>query len=154
MSFDPEGYVLSPDGGDALWFLDTRMTVKAGGAQTGGAFTVLEWAAPSGFGPPSARRGRSVLRAGGEMALTCGDRSWTAGPGCFVFLPHGIAHAFTISDGPVPGLLITAPAAFEQSIAHVGRPAEDAGLPMPSVPDVPCSSRLVSATGTTSSGHR
>lgn len=71
------------------------------------------------------------------MALTCGDRSWTAGPGCFVFLPHGIAHAFIISDGPARGLQITSPAGFEQFIAHVGRPAEDAGLPMPSVPDVP-----------------
>lgn len=28
------------------------MTVKASGAQTGGAFTALAWAAPSGFGPP------------------------------------------------------------------------------------------------------
>jgi hypothetical protein len=28
------------------------MNVKAGAAQTGGAFTVIEWSAPIGFGPP------------------------------------------------------------------------------------------------------
>ncbi len=140
MSFDPDGYVLSADGGDALWFLDTRMTVKAGAAQTGGAFTVLEWAAPTGFGPPQHVHhveDEAFYLLQGEMAVTCGDRSWTTGPGSFVFLPHGIAHAFIVSDGPARGLQITSPAGFEQFIAHVGRPAEDAGLPTPSVPDVP-----------------
>lgn len=52
MSFDPTGYLLTPADGPHLWFLDTRMTVKAGADQTGGAFTLIEWSAPAGFGPP------------------------------------------------------------------------------------------------------
>jgi hypothetical protein len=52
MSFSPDGYALPADGGKSTWFLDTRMTVKAGGEQTSGAYTFLEWAAPAGFGPP------------------------------------------------------------------------------------------------------
>jgi hypothetical protein len=50
MSFDPSGYVLTAEGADALWFLDTRMTVLAGGDQTRGGFTFLEWGAPRGLG--------------------------------------------------------------------------------------------------------
>ncbi|WP_214323740.1 hypothetical protein [Nonomuraea sediminis] len=52
MSFDPTGYLLTPADGPHLWFLDTRMTVKAGADQTGSAFTLIEWSAPVGFGPP------------------------------------------------------------------------------------------------------
>ena len=30
MNFDSKGYLLTPDGGPQLWFLDTRMNIKAG----------------------------------------------------------------------------------------------------------------------------
>jgi hypothetical protein len=39
MSSDPNGYMLRADEGMPVWFLETRMSVKAGGEQTGGAFT-------------------------------------------------------------------------------------------------------------------
>jgi mannose-6-phosphate isomerase-like protein (cupin superfamily) len=139
VSFDPRGYALSADAADALWFLDTRMTVLAGGDQTGGAFTFLEWAAPEGFGPPRhvhhhEDEGFYVLE--GELAVECGDRRWTAGPGTFVFLPRGIDHAFLVVTGPVRGLQITAPAGFERFMAELGRRAERPGLPEPSMPDI------------------
>ncbi|MFI7040871.1 hypothetical protein ACIBI0_29665 [Microbispora rosea] len=35
MSFDPAGYLLRPNDGPPVWFLDTRMNVKAGAEQTG-----------------------------------------------------------------------------------------------------------------------
>ncbi len=145
MSFDPLGYVLDANAGDQTWFLDTRMTVKAGGAQTGGAFTFLEWAAPVGFAPPRHvhhREDEAFYLLEGQITVECGDRHWTVGPGAFVFLPHGIPHAFVVSDGPVRGLQLTSPAGFEQYIQELGRPAEHPGLPEPSQPDVP---RLVEA---------
>jgi mannose-6-phosphate isomerase-like protein (cupin superfamily) len=140
------GYVLGPgEGTSDLWFLDTRMTVKAGGTQTGGAVTLLEFAAPVGFGPP--RHLHQVEDEGfyvldGELVVECGDRRWTAGPGAFVFLPHGIPHVFVVSKGPVRGLQITTPAGFEDFIAEVGRTAAGPGLPEPGEPDIP---RLVAA---------
>jgi quercetin dioxygenase-like cupin family protein len=139
MSFDPRGYVLSADSGDSLWFLDTRMTVLAGGDQTGGAFTFLEWEAAQGFGPPRHihhREDEAFYVLDGELAVECGDRGWTVGPGGFVFLPHDIAHAFVVSKGPARGLQITSPAGFERFITELGRPAERAGVPEPSVPDI------------------
>jgi len=140
MSFDPRGYVVSADSGDSQWFLDTRMTVLAGGDQTGGSFTFLEWEAPQGFGPPRHihhREDEAFYVLDGELVVECGDRGWTVGPGGLVFLPRGIAHAFVVSKGPVRGLQITSPAGFEQFITELGRPAERAGLPEPSAPDIP-----------------
>jgi mannose-6-phosphate isomerase-like protein (cupin superfamily) len=140
MGLDERGYALGADEGTAVWFLDTRMTVKAGGAQTAGAFTLLEWSAPVGFGPP-----RHVHHVedecfyvlDGELVVECGDRRWTAGPGAFVFLPHGVPHVFVVSQGPVRGLQVTSPAGFEDFVAELGRPATGPGLPEPSAPDVP-----------------
>lgn len=146
MSFDPAGYALAPGSGEPVWFLDTRMTVKAGGEQTAGAFTFLEWAAPPGFGPPRHvhhNEDEAFYLLAGEIAVECGDRAWTVGPGGFVFLPKGIDHAFIVSStGPVLGLQITSPAGFETYIDELGRPPESGGLPDPSQPDVP---RLIEA---------
>jgi len=139
MTFDPRGYVLTEQDGEHLWFLDTRMTVKAGGAQTGGAFTFLEWTAPQGFGPPRHVHGvedEAFYLLDGELLVECGERRSTAGPGSFIFLPHGIPHAFVVTAGPVRGLQITSPAGFEKFIGELGRPAEHLGLPEPSQPDI------------------
>jgi quercetin dioxygenase-like cupin family protein len=105
MSFDPLGYVLTPNDGHHVWFLDTRMSVKAGGEQTDGAFTFLEWAAPAGFAPPRHvhdREHEAFYLLDGEIAVDCGDRRWTAGPGDFVFLPRGIAHSLLTAASPLP----------------------------------------------------
>ncbi len=145
MSFDPKGYLVTLDDGPQLWFLDTRMNIKAGGAQTGGAFTFLEWSAPAGFGPPLHRHERddeAFYLLEGELSLDCGDKHFTAGPGDFMFLPRGIPHTFLVTKGPVHGLQITAPAGFEDFIAAAGRPAEAPGLPGHTEPDMP---RLLAA---------
>jgi quercetin dioxygenase-like cupin family protein len=121
------------------------------------ALTVIEWSAPEGFGPP-----RHVHHVEdemfyvleGEMVVECGDQRWTAGPGDFAFLPHGVAHVFVVSRGPVHGLQLTTPAGLEAFVEEVGRLPEGPGLPEPSIPDVPGWRRRVAATGTTSSGRR
>jgi quercetin dioxygenase-like cupin family protein len=137
MSFDPTGYMLRAEEGTHVWFLDTRMSVKAGGEQTNGAFMFLEWSAPAGFGPPLHRHDEAFYLLEGGIQVDCGDKRWRAGPGDFVFLPRGIPHTFVVSDGPVRGLQITAPAGFERFIEELGRPAEGPGLPAPAPPDVP-----------------
>jgi quercetin dioxygenase-like cupin family protein len=140
------GYLLAPGDGTQLWVLDTRMNVKAGAAQTGGAFTVIEWSAPIGFGPPLHQHDgedEAFYLLAGQLTVNCGDHSWTVGPGDFVFLPRGIPHSFLVSDGPAHGLQITAPAGFEEFAAEVGRAAGRPGLPDPEAPDLP---RLITAS--------
>jgi quercetin dioxygenase-like cupin family protein len=140
MTFDPKGYLLGSADGPDLWFLDTRMSVKAGADQTGGAFALIEWSAPVGFGPPPhvhEREDEAFYVLEGTMEIDCGDQHWTAGPGDFAFLPRNIPHAFVITDGPVRGLQITTPSGFDKFIEEIGRPAEHPGLPAPSMPDIP-----------------
>ena len=145
MSLDHGGYLLKPVDGPQFWFLDTRMNVKAAAEQTGGAFTLIEWAAPTGFGPPlhvHNNEDEAFYVLDGDIVIDCGDRRFTAGPGDFAFLPRGIPHAFVVTAGPVRGLQITTPSGFEEYIAELGRPAERPGLPEPSAPDIP---RLIEA---------
>ena len=83
MAGDGFGYALQADEGEALWFLGNLMTVKAGGNDTHGSFTLLEVVAPPG--PPHRRiciavRTRLYLLAG-EMSITCGNQTWCLGPG-------------------------------------------------------------------------
>jgi quercetin dioxygenase-like cupin family protein len=146
MSFDPKGYALAVGGGTSIWFLDTLMTIKAGGEETNGAFTLLEWAAPVGFGPPLHRHDRedeAFYLINGAIEVTCGDQQWTVSPGGFVFLPRGIPHSFIVSAGPVRGLQITTPSGFERFIGELGIPAAGPGLPPPMPPDIP---RLIDAS--------
>jgi quercetin dioxygenase-like cupin family protein len=51
----------------------------------------------------------------GELDLRCGDKTVRAGPGTFVFVPPGSAHAFGNStDKPGRMLLLTAPPGHEK----------------------------------------
>lgn len=140
MMFDKSGYLLPAGEGQSIWFLDTLMTVKAGGEQTRNAFTLIEWGAPVGFSPPlhvhqAEEEAFYVLE--GEMTVTCGDRTWKATAGSFVLLPRGIPHTFVV-DGPTPlkGLQITAPAGFEHFAAEAGEPAAKPTLPPAWQPDI------------------
>ena len=51
MTFPADGYHLSVGEGDSWWFLDVRYDVKIVAEQTGGTLTLMEFAAPPGFGP-------------------------------------------------------------------------------------------------------
>jgi mannose-6-phosphate isomerase-like protein (cupin superfamily) len=147
MSFEPGSYLLRPGDGPQLWFLATRMNVKAGGAQTGGAFSLIEWSAPAGFGPPLHLHGRddeAFYLTEGEISVECGDKRFVAGPGDFTFLPRGIPHTFLVTRGPVRGLVINAPAGFEDFVAEIGCPAQRPGLPEPTEPDI---ARLAAVAG-------
>ncbi len=145
------GYVLDEGDGESIWFLGTLMTVKVGGAQTNNAFTLLEWSAPPGFSPPPHvhhQEDEAFYILEGEMSVNCGDQTWTATAGSFVFLPKGIQHGFTvISSGPLRGLQLTSPAGFERFISDAGEPAQSMTLPNPSAPDIPRLLRAAESIG-------
>jgi quercetin dioxygenase-like cupin family protein len=151
MTLPSSGQHLAAGDGDAWWFLDTRMTVKADAERTGGLFTMIEFSAPAGFGPP-----RHVHRAEdevfivleGEMLVECGDDRWEAAPGSFVFLPRGVPHGFVVTDGPdVRGWQLTTPAGFEKFVAALGEPAAGPGLPESKEPDVARLARIAAEHG-------
>lgn len=118
------GYVLAAGDGQITRFLGTLMTVKAGSEETGNAFTLLEWEAPVGFAPPPHTHhaeDEAFFILDGSLTVTCGDQSWEAPAGSFVFLPRGVRHGFTVTgDRPVHGLQLTVPSGFEGFIREAG----------------------------------
>lgn len=146
MTLSPHGYALDLDGGEAFSFLGTRMTVKAGGDQTGGAFTLIDCQCPPGFAPPAHVHhieDEAFYLLEGSLQVSCGDETWQVESGGFVFLPKGRPHRFVVVGEEGARLLqITAPAQFERFAADVGVPATGPGLPDPEAPDLP---RLLAA---------
>ncbi len=77
MSFSHEGYHHGADEGEAIWFGDALMTVKAGAGDTHGAFTFIECLAPEGFAPRMhvhSGEDEAFYVLSGEMTVACGDR--------------------------------------------------------------------------------
>ena len=139
MTFPLDGYQLSDDAGDSWWFLDTRMTVKVSGEESGGAYTLIEFSANPGFGSPRhihQDEDEAFYVLDGEMRLVCGPKEWHASTGSLAFMPRGIEHAVLVTgETPVRALQITNPAGFEDFLGELGRRPDTPGLPTPQTHD-------------------
>jgi mannose-6-phosphate isomerase-like protein (cupin superfamily) len=126
--------------GEVVWFTQNRMTIVATAESTGGAHGLTEAIGPAGSSPPlhvHHREDEAFWLLEGELTVRCGDRTFTAEPGSFTFLPRGVPHSFVVEgDRPAHLLSICTPGGFERYFAAAGRPAEDDGLPPQAPPDV------------------
>lgn len=109
------------------------MTLKASGPETGGQFGLIEQELPPGFAPPPHvhhREDEAFYLLDGEGAFFCGDRSWNATAGTFLFFPKGIEHGFRI-DGETPARLPqwNFPAGLERMFMEAGEPVVDSTQP-------------------------
>lgn len=138
---DGQGVLLRAGDGEAWWFTDVRMTLKATGHDTAGAMTILEALVPAGWGPPlhvHHRDDEVFYLLEGAADIVCGEARWTAAAGSFVLLPREVPHAFRVTSAtPLRLVQITAPAQFEHFLREAGRPAESDGLPKPGPIDIP-----------------
>ena len=99
------GYTVPPDTG-----LAGDPGLKASQRSTGGALSVFE--TTIGAGPPlhvHDREDECFYVLGGELSIRCGDDTFDAQAGSFVFLPRGRPHRFWATDQPARLLLITVP---------------------------------------------
>jgi quercetin dioxygenase-like cupin family protein len=91
------------------------VTIKARGAQTGGALTVFESVPASGEGPPLHlhRAEDEILYVlEGRLRVRLEDDVSEAVAGAFLFIPRGLPHTWQNSgDGPARILFAFAPAA-------------------------------------------
>jgi mannose-6-phosphate isomerase-like protein (cupin superfamily) len=102
------GYVVRPGSGDLL----------ASARATGGSLTVMRLAVDGG--PPRhvhEHEDESLYLFTGELEVECGGETFTAAPGCFVFMPRRVPHAFRSIGGPVTGLLIATPGGIDEYFA-------------------------------------
>jgi len=137
---------LAPGAGPVIWFLRNRMTIKATAASTNGAFGLIESYIAPGFSPPlhvHHREDEAFWVLGGEVTMQCGDRTFRAGPGSFVFLPRDVPHSFVVEgDAPARMLTLLTPGGGEQLFIDGGRPAEHDGLPPATSPDIDALKRV------------
>jgi quercetin dioxygenase-like cupin family protein len=133
-------FALGPGEGTATWFLGTLMTLKATGATTGHAFGLIEQVLPAGFAPPlHVHHGEDeafyILE--GHLTFTCGEHTWEAPAGTFVFLPRDMVHGFRVAgDQPARLLQFNTPAGVEQMFVEAGEPARERALPPAAPPAV------------------
>jgi len=140
-SIDTQSPVIQvPDGGEPVWFTSNRIVIKVRGAETGGAFGLIEATAPPGASPPlhvHSREEESFWVLEGEVEFLCGEERFRAGPGGFALLPRGIPHSFlVVGDAPARFINVITPGGMEDFFARAGRPAEGPGLPPAGPPDI------------------
>jgi quercetin dioxygenase-like cupin family protein len=142
---------LAPGEGQAVWFLQNRMVLKATVESTGGAFGLVESLIAPGAAPPlhvHYQEDEAFYVLEGELTFRCGDETTRATAGSFVFLPRGVPHGFVVeSDTPVRMLTLLVPGGGEHIFVEAGRPAEGPGLPPAAPPDIPLLKRVAEKYG-------
>lgn len=137
---DTTFHAQGPEDGDPIWFLASRMKVKASAATTGGRYGLIEAELPPGFSPPAHihhREDEAFYILEGRLTFRCGERTFAATAGSYVFLPRHVPHSFVVEgDAPVRMLNITTPGGGEGFFVDAGRPAEGDGLPPTEPPDI------------------
>jgi mannose-6-phosphate isomerase-like protein (cupin superfamily) len=131
---------LEPGEGQAIWFLRNRVTIKATAESTGGAYGLFESRIAPGFSPPlhvHHREDEAFWVLEGEVSMRCGDRTFRAAAGAFVFLPRAVPHTFVVEgDTPARMLTLLTPGGGEGFFVAAGRAPEHDGLPPAAPPDI------------------
>ena len=140
MTIEPHGnahqaqYARRMDKESSVVYMDCLFSVLAGSDETEGRFCLMEMVAPKGREPSrdlhyTDDEGFYVLE--GEVMFYVGEEIYGAGPGTFVFLPHGVPHSYTFETEVVRMLCIVAPGGLEAHFqdARFSEPARDLTLP-------------------------
>src|SRR5437762_3279990 len=103
-----EAIHVPPAAGAAWWLVGDTYTLKIAGAQTGGAFTLLEAVVPPGGGPPPHihyAEDETFVVLEGALAFTAGERTVPAPVGTVLYVPKGTRHSFA-AVGTVPARML------------------------------------------------
>ncbi|MEE8600773.1 cupin domain-containing protein [Euzebya tangerina] len=129
-----------PGEGEHFNFLGNRNIVRAGGKETDGGMTVIEFTGAAGFGPPPhihRREDEMFYVLEGTAEFWCDGTSATYEAGGFAFLPKGLPHRFECGAEGARILQITTPAQFEDMVADYGHRIGADEEVAPEAPDVP-----------------
>jgi quercetin dioxygenase-like cupin family protein len=129
-----DGYLLGKDEGKAHWLLGMLEVVKISGADTDGAFGLLEVTVRAGEGSPwhvhpDEDEWFYVLE--GEFTVYVGERRLALSAGSFAFGPKGVPHTFFGETDGARALIGFQPFHFEGFLNEVGEPALERRLPPP-----------------------
>ncbi len=132
--------VHSPEGeGDSLWMLDSLITFKLTGEDTGGGMTLIDSVVMPHSGPPPhihEREDETFYVLEGEFAFLAGEETIWASAGSVVYGPRGVVHTYrNIGDEAGRFLTMITPSGFEEFFYEMGEPVEDPSAPPPTTPE-------------------
>lgn len=125
MSDSLPGYVTPPGAGVA----GDDPSLKASAPSTAGALTVFETTVEGG--PPlhvHDREDESFYVLEGELSVRCGNDTYEAAAGSFVFLPRGRPHRFWSKAGSSKVLLIVVPSGIEDYFREINAARSEGDL--------------------------
>jgi len=117
MTYAPGLIVLPPGQGRRIAALGNVHLNKVEGADTGGAWALVEQEV-AGTNPPlhlHEREDEAFYVLAGQVRVWVGDAEFEGGAGTFVFAPRGVPHTYARQPGPDLRLLVlVSPAGFER----------------------------------------
>jgi quercetin dioxygenase-like cupin family protein len=128
--------VVSREGLANVWWKSGRVTVKAGGPETGHAFAQIETDDPRGSGPPlhlHHNEDETFYLLEGEVTALVGEERIDLSAGDYLFAPRGIAHAYIVRSERARMLVTLSPAGVEELFVSLGIPATGAEPPTDAV---------------------
>ena len=116
------------DGGKILSIVGDTYRILAGGAETNGAFAVIDMLIPPGGGPgphEHAQIEESFYVIDGEIEVKSEFGEYTATKGSFVNIPKGgVVHSFKNKTDKIAHLLcLVVPSGLEAFFEEIGQPA-------------------------------
>jgi mannose-6-phosphate isomerase-like protein (cupin superfamily) len=122
MTEENRSFVLGPGEGQTVHVLGDPFTYKVIGANTGGAYAIVE-ATVSLHGPPlhvHHNEDEAFYVVEGAFDIQVGERTARATAGSLVFGPKGVPHAYVkLEEGPAKLLEIFSPAGFERFFKEI-----------------------------------
>ena len=128
--------IASGEGLANVWWKSGRVAVKAGGAETGHAFSQIETDDPRGSGPPlhlHHNEDETFYVLEGEVTVLVGEERIDLEAGDYLFGPRGIAHAYVVRSERARMLVTASPSGVEELFVSLGTPVTDAEPPTDAV---------------------
>jgi quercetin dioxygenase-like cupin family protein len=129
-----ETVVLAPDEGEALWFNNDLLTIKATGGQNDGAFLAIEELARHGkvtplHAHPEEEEAFYILE--GEALFHVDGAEHRMGPGSFISVAPGVPHAYLVMSEVARSLILITPGSgsMEAFFRDAAEPATERRLP-------------------------
>ena len=118
-------YVLADEEGREYEWHDVLFTIKAAGAETGGAFAFWSVTTRPGEEPHMhvhETEDEIFYVISGSMTFRAGDTSFDVQDGGFVYVPRGTPHTYAIHSAEARLLGLSTPSSFGDNIERTGIP--------------------------------
>jgi quercetin dioxygenase-like cupin family protein len=126
-----------------FWWKTGRMTVKAGGAETGHAFAQTESFDPRGTATPlhvHHNEDEAFYVVEGEVTVLVGGERIDLGAGDYLFAPRDLPHATIVTSESARYITTISPAGLEELFVELGIPVTEGEQPveavLPPMPEV------------------